>query len=275
MMETVQKTVFITGAARGIGKVISGILAARGHTVLIADILKDKLNETAEYFKSLNYRTGSFPLDITDREQVEDTLDRAEEEWGGIDVMINNAGTFSYIGPVWDADPDSWFKDIRTNLFGTFLCCRSIAKKFIEKKNGYIINMLGGGVQKKSPYNTSYACSKTALMRLTDSLAEEVAPYNVKVFGILPGTVLSDMTKFIMNDSGGKKWRPNFKTQFDEGRDTKPEETGALIGELLTGKADHLSGYCFLATLSLEKVLENSRLLLEEGMHSLNMSFLS
>jgi NAD(P)-dependent dehydrogenase (short-subunit alcohol dehydrogenase family) len=268
------RVALITGAARGIGKAIAEAFAVCGARIGIVDVLEKELQNTSDELKNMGTTTLSVVTDISDVEQVDAMVKRVEAELGPIAVLVNNAGTFSYIGPVWEADPQKWFRDVQVNLYGTFLCCRAVVKEMVERKDGYVINMMGGGIQGPSPYNTSYASSKTGLMRLTESLAEEVKVHGVKVFGVLPGTVLTEMTRFIMNDPGGKKWRPNFHRTFDAGNDWPPEAVAEITVQLASGRAENLTGRCFSARHDFKDMLDRAEEIIDKDLHSLRVRWL-
>ncbi len=249
----------VTGSARGIGKKISEILAKKGVYVALVDILEDELARTAEEISQCCGKVLPIVCDITQVAQVDGMVDNVQSNLGPIDILINNAGTFSYIGPLWEADAEKWFQDIRVNLYGSFLVCRAVVKNMIAKKSGYIINIVSsGGVGDPHPYSTSYACSKTGLMRLTEGLAKEVEGYGIKVFAVAPPAILTEMTRFIMNDPGGKKWRPGFSKIFEKGDDYPPEKVAELIVNLLSGKADKLTGRYFSVSQNFEDIIANA-----------------
>ncbi|HGE71125.1 TPA: SDR family oxidoreductase [Candidatus Poribacteria bacterium] len=246
----------VTGSARGIGRKIAEALLSQGAYVAFVDILADQLKKTTEELSQFGEKILPIVCDITQADQVDKMVEKVHNKFGSIDILVNNAGTFSYIGPVWEADVDKWFKDIKVNLYGSFLVCRSVARLMIERKNGYIINIVSsGGVGDPHPYSTSYACSKTGLMRLTEGLAKEAENYGIKVFAVAPPAILTEMTKFIMNDEGGKKWRPGFNKIFEEGHDSPPEKVAELILKLLSGKADKLTGRYFPVSQNFDEII--------------------
>lgn len=263
----------VTGAARGIGRSIAEAFAARGARVGLVDILADELDATAGELKGRGATVLPIAADVTDASQVDAMVARVEDELGGIDVQVNNAGTFSYIGPLWQADPQRWFRDVRVNLYGSFLCCRAVVGRMIERKRGYVINVASsGGVGDAHPYSTSYAASKTALVRLTEGLAKEVADYGIKVFVIGPPAVLTEMTRFIMNDPGGRKWRPGFEKIFRDGRGHPPELVAELAVRLTSGAADALSGRFFLATRDFDETVARTEDILQNDRMALRIS---
>ena len=197
---------------------------------------------------------------------------RARDELGPADILVNNAGTFSYVGPVWEADPEKWFRDIRVNLYGTFLVCRAVVKDMVAREKGYVFNLVStGGVGDPHPYSTSYASSKTGVMRLTEGLADEVREHGVKVFAIAPPAILTEMTRFLMNDPGARKWRPGFDKYFEDGRDSPPEKVAELIMKLLSGRADQLSGRFILVSRDFEELLGKSDAIIAEDLLTLRI----
>ena len=255
-MDLQRSVCVVTGAARGLGKAIAEALLSRGARVAVVDVLQEELHEAAAETKHDGGVVLPIVADITVPSQVEAMVQQASASLGPIDVLVNNAGTFSYIGPVWEADPEKWFRDVRVNLYGSFLVCRSVVKGMVERKRGYVINVVSsGGVGDPHPYSTSYASSKAGLMRLTEGLAKEAGEHGVKVFAVAPPAVLTEMTKFIMNDSGGKRWRPGFGKTLREGRGCPPEKVADLVLKLLSGQADKLVGRYFRVRDDFESIV--------------------
>jgi len=189
-------------------------------------------------------------------------------------VQINNAGTFSLVAPVWQCDPARWLGDVRVNLYGSFLCCRAVAGRMAARGRGYILNIVSaGGVGDPHAYSTSYACSKTGLMRLTEGLATELAPHGVKVFAIAPPAVRTAMTEFLMNDAAAKKWRPGFAGIFERGEDSPPEVVSEMALKLVSGQADDLTGRYFLATANFEEIIAQMDEILREDRFTLRIRF--
>lgn len=271
MVDANGAVIVVTGAARGIGKTIAKAFAERGSRVAVADILGDEVAKTAEEINRSGGTALPIAADTTDLAQVEAMAERAEAGLGPIDVAIHNAGTFSVIGPVWEVDPERWFHDIRTNLYGTFLCCHVVARRMVARGSGYIINILGGGVSDPHPYSTSYASSKTGLMRLTEGLARETEEVGVKVFALAPPTVLTEMTRFIMSDPGGQRWRPTFKDAFDQGWDRPPEVVANMALRLVSGEADALTGRYFEATRDFDAIIADAEQVLSQDLLTLRI----
>ena len=262
----------VTGGARGIGRAIADALAAQGARLALADVLAEELHETAAALRATGATVLPIVADVTDPAHVDAMVARVEDELGPIDAQINNAGTFSYIGPVWEAEPERWFRDVRVNLFGSFLCCRAAARRMVARRRGTIINMASsGGVGDPHPHSTGYASSKTALVRLTEGLAKELEPHGVRAFAVGPPAILTEMTRFIMRDPGGRKWRPGFERIFEEGRGHPPQLVADLVLKLLSGRADRLSGRFFLATCDFDRVVDRIEAILRDDAMTLRM----
>ncbi len=271
-MELAGAVAVVTGAARGIGRAIAEAYAAQGARVALCDILAQELREAAADLRRSGATALAVPADVTDAAQVDAMVATVEEELGPIDIHVNNAGTFSTIGPVWEADPAKWFRDIRVNLYGSFLCCRAVVRRMVQRGRGYVINIVSsGGVGDPHPYSTSYASSKAGLMRLTEGLAAEAAEHGVKVFAVAPPAILTEMTKFIMEDAGGRKWRPGFGRIFEEGRGHTPALVADLCVKLVSGRADRLTGRYFLATRDFDDIIAGTDAILEDDLMTLRI----
>jgi len=142
----------------------------------------------------------------------------------------------------------------------------------VKRRRGYVINIVSsGGVGDPHPYSTSYASSKTGLMRLTEGLAKEVQEHGVKVFAVGPPAILTEMTKFIMNDPGGKKWRPGFGKNLLEGHGHPPELVANFILELVSGKVDRLTGRYFLPHQNLDELIKRTDEIISNDLFTLRI----
>jgi len=241
----------------------------------MVDVLAEELARSATEVAGPAGRTLPVVADVTDAAQVEEAVRKVESSLGPVDILVNNAGTFSVIGPVWEVDPAKWFRDVRVNLYGSFLCCRAVARGMVERRRGRIVNMVAsGGVGDPHPYSTSYACSKTALMRLTEGLAKELEPHGVKVFALAPPAVLTEMTRFIMDDPGGRKWRPGFHKLFDEGHGYPPEAVAETAVRLAEGEADELTGRYIPVTMNLRELVARASEILKDDLLTLRIRHL-
>jgi NAD(P)-dependent dehydrogenase (short-subunit alcohol dehydrogenase family) len=272
-MELKGSVAVVTGSARGIGRAIAEALAARGARVGLADVLAEPLAKTAADLTRAGAKVLPVVTDTTSPPQVEAMVAQVESGLGPIDILINNAGTFSYIGPLWEAEPDRWFRDIRVNIYGSFLCCRAVVRSMVRRQRGYVINVASsGGVGDPHPYSTSYATSKTGLVRMTEGLAKEAEGFGVKVFVIGPPAVHTDMTQFIVDDPGGKKFRPDFAKWVETGKAYQPADVVTkLVLNLVSGRADRLTGRFFLCNEDFDEMVSRTDAILKDDLKTLRL----
>jgi NAD(P)-dependent dehydrogenase (short-subunit alcohol dehydrogenase family) len=246
--------VIITGAGRGIGRAIAKEFAAQGAKVALASRTLSQLEETDREIKKAGGHSIMVPTDVSDRRAVEAMVKKVEKELGSVDTLLNNAGSFTAIGPVYEVDPDKWWQDVTVNLYGAFLCCRSVLPGMIARKEGRIINMIGGGTGTPFAYGSGYGSSKAALMRFTECLAMEVKEGGIKVFAMGPGLVRTAMTEYQLVSPEGKKWLSRIDDMFAKRQDVPPERAAKLAVFIASGKVDALTGRMFGVNDDLEKI---------------------
>jgi len=192
------RVAFVTGAGQGIGKAIALAFAKEGvYLALVARTLSE-VEETATNVRDLGGQVLAVGMDVSRRQEVEATVASILAEFGRIDILVNNAAVQPPIGPLWESDPDEWVRTILINLGGVFLCCRAVVPVMIRQGGGKIINLSGGGATSARPYFSAYAASKAAVVRLTETLAQEVKEHNIQVNAIAPGPVSTRMTEQVL-----------------------------------------------------------------------------
>jgi NAD(P)-dependent dehydrogenase (short-subunit alcohol dehydrogenase family) len=228
----------VTGGGRGIGRVIAEALARAGAAVADVARSETEVGETADAIAERGGRAVAIPADVTDEAAVEQVVTQAERELGPIDLLVNNAGTCDAIGPLWEADPKRWRRDIESSLLGTFVCARSVLPGMIGRSRGRIINVSSYAAIRPAPNISAYAAAKAAVVHLTNSLAVETREHGIAVFAITPGTVRTAITKSMTESVAGRTWLPKIPTE----RWLSPQRAGDLVVFLASGKADRLSG---------------------------------
>jgi 3-oxoacyl-[acyl-carrier protein] reductase len=191
-MKLVGQVAVVTGGSRGIGKAIAAALLAEGAIAVVMARTGSAVENAVAELSSLGSVTG-FACDIGVPQQVKVLFETIIRQHGPIDILVNNAGVQGPIGPLWENDPGAWWRTLQTNLLGVFLCCRAVLPEMIERRRGKIINLSGGGATASRPFFSAYAASKSAIVRLTETLAEEVRPYGIQVNAIAPGAVNTRM----------------------------------------------------------------------------------
>ena len=193
------------------------------------------------------------------------------EQWlGPISLLVNNAGraSASASGPVWESNPDEWWRDMEINLHGPYLCTRAVQPGMISRRNGRIINRASNVGVWPTPYATAYSCSKAAILRFTESVAESVKPIGVQVFAISPGWVWTAMTEAAVKQM--KKANPKFEGIPDS--DVSPPELAAnLVVRLASGEADKLTGRYIHVTDNLDEMTSMADKIQEDDLYALRL----
>lgn len=256
------KVAIVTGASRGIGRADALALAEAGADVIITDILieSDEDNEkeaekygpiaqvmqstdvmyadkTAEEIQAMGRRSTAMKMDVTDREEVISVMKRVKEEYGSIDILINNAGTLDHVSQIENQNDDFWERDLNVNLTGAYNCTKAVWPYMKEQKSGAIINMssvvgIAGGFGQ-----ASYSTTKGGLLSFTKSMALEGARHGINVNAIVPGIIQTEafnMGNPEMNERMIKR------TAFQ--RPGEPEDIANAIIFLVSDKAKYITG---------------------------------
>jgi len=193
MMKLDNQVALITGAGRGIGRAIAMAFARQGADLALVARTESELEETAQMIRAAGHRVVAVTADVSHRVHVERAVSQALETFDRVDVLVNNAGVQPPIGPLWQNDADEWMRAVAVNLFGPMLCIKAVLPGMMERKRGKIVNLSGGGATGPRPNFGAYAASKAALVRLTETLAMELAPYNIQINALAPGAINTRM----------------------------------------------------------------------------------
>jgi NAD(P)-dependent dehydrogenase (short-subunit alcohol dehydrogenase family) len=204
----------------------------------------DQLDEVAAAIAERGGQALAVPLDVVDPTSIRRFIEVAVAGFQRVDVLVNNAGSNNggpdgAIGPLWEINPDAWWYDIEVNLRGSFLCTHAALPHMISAGGGHIINLVSTAAAMAWPYNTAYACSKAAVIRLTDSVAEEVREKGVYVFALSPGSVDTDLRAGAVDSAAGRRWLTKVNPN---PRWVPAEAPAAAVVLLASGEADGLTG---------------------------------
>lgn len=181
------KVALITGSSRGIGFDLARHFLQAGCRVMLTARTPQGLTAAYRMLKEMAPDVSCTVCDVSVQSQVAALTRATLSRFGAIDILINNAGVLGPIGPLWETDADAWQTAIAANLLGVYLCCSAVLPLMVRQRRGKIINLSGRGAASPWPRFSAYAASKAAVVRLTETLAEEVRPYNIQVNVMAPG----------------------------------------------------------------------------------------
>lgn len=233
----------VTGASRGIGRATALLLAKRGYRICI-NYCQDHhaARSLADEIEALGTETLLACANIADESAVCEIFDLIDQRWGRIDALVNNAGILHTQSTIEGLTAERINLILQTNVTGTFLCCREAVKRMAKRhggSGGAIVNVSSAAARSGSPFEyLDYAASKGAMDTLTKGLSIEVAAEGIRVNGVRPGFIYTDM-----HADGGEPDRVDrIKSSLPMQRGGRPEEIAAAIVWLLSEEASYSTG---------------------------------
>ncbi|MCB0871679.1 MAG: SDR family NAD(P)-dependent oxidoreductase, partial [Solirubrobacterales bacterium] len=191
------RVVIITGGGQGLGRAYAHAFGARGAKVVIADINAENADNVVSEVTAAGGTAMAVTTDVADEASVNAMAAAAEEAWGRIDVLVNNAAFFSTIKmkPFDEIPLDEWERMIRINLTGVFLCARAVVPAMRKRQWGRIVNKSSATVSMGRPMYLHYVTSKAGVIGLTRSMAREVGKDGITVNAVLPGATFTEVPR--------------------------------------------------------------------------------
>ena len=231
-----RKTVLITGSSRGIGKAIAIKFAKKNFNVVINCIKnEEQLMNVKKEIESYNVSCLAYVGDIGIYDNARELFSLIKNEFGGIDVLINNAG-ISYIGLFQDMMPDDWNKIVNTNLTSIYNCCHFAIPEMVAQKQGKIINISSVWGVAGASCEVAYSATKGAVNSLTKALAKELAPSGIQVNAVACGAIDTEMNYFLDDDE-----LIDLINEIPSGRLGKAEEVAEFVYNIAT-KHEYITG---------------------------------
>lgn len=221
------KVAVVTGAASGIGKAISKSFVEAGVTVLMSDVNVEGGEKACEELKKINSDTGFIKTDVSNESEVKNLILTAVNDFGKLDVMVNNAGRPIGGYPVTDMTDEDWQAVLASNLSSVFYGCKHSIPLFKKNGGGSIINIASAQAHTPLPGWAAYAATKGGIISMTRQLATEFGPFNIRTNSISPGTINTEMVKQVVAADGSGDIFREMKNMHPLERIGEPEEIGA------------------------------------------------
>ena len=191
--QTVQRLALVTGAARGLGRAIAEVLAGQGVSLLLVDVLAERLEQTRAELVAAGARCEAFPADIADSANCVAAVEAAVKHYGRLDVLVNAAGLMRFNHAV-DVSEQEFWRIMQVNAAAPFWFAQA-AIPHLLKTHGNIVNVLSQSALIGTPYIVPYSMSKAALMQLTKSLALEYVDQPIRINAVAPGGMMSEISE--------------------------------------------------------------------------------
>ena len=250
------RAAIVTGAAQGLGEALARRLAVEGCHALLADVNGEKAEQAAAGIAADTARgAAGIRADVTDPDSCRAMVDQALSRWGRLDILVANAGILK-AGDISEFDPADWKRVIDVNLYGYFLCAQAAARAMVERKSGCIVQINSKSGKKGSFRNSAYAASKFGGIGLTQSIALDLAPHNVRVNAVCPGNLLDGT---LWQDSLFEQYartqgltvdqvRAKYESQVPLGRGATYEDVANVVVFLCSDESSYMTGQAINVT---------------------------
>src|SRR5216110_560111 len=239
------RTVIVTGAGSGFGEAIATRFAREGARVVLADVNEENGRRVAAAIAAEGGTARFVRTDVSRSAEVKAMIDLALSAFGGLDVLVNNAGFSHRMMPLWELPEEEYERVFATNVRGVYLGCKFAVPVMKERGGGVIVNTASIGAVAPRPGVTAYNATKGAVVTMTRGLAIEVAPFKIRANAGNPGAA---ETGFVKTAVGVEKFPDEVRKQVVStiplGRLTAPRDVAAAVLFLASPEAEFLTGVC-------------------------------
>ncbi len=255
----------VTGAGRGFGKAIAKRLAAEGAAVAVTSRTKSQLDAVVAEIEAIGGKALPVAADVTERADVARVVAETRAKLGEIALFINNAGVPGPFGPIWEIDPEVWWKSQGVHIRAPLLFLREVLPSMIERGAGRVIIVSAIASRMVAPYLSAYCVGKIAQTRIVEELAAETKGRGVSAFAIDPGFVFTGIAEETMNSPEAQRWLPQMVGRLrakkeEKGADTDLYRCAQRCVDLASGRYDALSGKYTELTDDLDALLRAATL---------------
>ena len=233
------KKAIVTGGGAGIGKAIVLELAREGADVAVCDINFETAEKAAKEVETLGRKAVPIKMDVSNMEEVNSGIQKAIEEFGKVDVLVNNAG-WDKVEPFVKSQPETWEKVISINLKGNIYCTKAVLDNMIENGSGRIINMASDAGRNGSSGEAVYSACKGGIIAFTKSIARETARKGIRVNTVCPGPTDTPLLQGIAEEN--PKLVKALEKAIPVGRLGKPEDLAPMVAFLASDGAEFITG---------------------------------
>lgn len=234
------KIALVTGGSRGIGKAIAKRLASQGATVVINFAQNEAAaNQTIKEIEESGGQAFASKFDVSDFDKVHQEIDNIIEKFGGLHILINNAG-ITQDTLLMRMKEEEWDSVISINLKGIFNCTKAVTRNMFKQREGRIVNLTSVVGEMGNAGQTNYAASKAGIIGFTKACAREMAPRGITVNAISPGFIKTDITDELTEDL-----KKDYISRIPMNRFGTPEDIAGAVSFLVSGDATYITGEVF------------------------------